>query len=80
MSAVRNVTTTLKRKRAIKRSLDAGTPQKQVRKRYKRGVKLIKSVNKTPKEKLFDGNQTNRGSGGVKKYPPNLFIFYVQKH
>ena len=60
MGIVRNVTTTLKRKRAIKRLLEAGTPREQIKKRYKRGDKLMNSVNKVPKQKLFDGSQTNR--------------------
>ena len=65
---MRNVTTTLKRKRCIKRALDVGTPTEQIRKRYKRGDQLINSLKRIPKEKLFDVSQTNRSSGGIKKY------------
>ena len=59
-----SVTTSLKRKRAIKRELDSGTPRENIKKRYKRGDQLINSVNKTPSEKLFESNQTKRGSSG----------------
>ena len=68
MSIVRNITTSNKRKRAIKRALDDGTPIKQIKKRYKRGNQLIASVNKMDKQKLFETSQTSRGSGGASKY------------
>ena len=80
MSVVRNVTTTLKRKRAIKRSLELGTPRDQIKKKYKRGDQLLNSVNKTSKEKLFEASQTNRGSTGASKYFLQITFFNLQKY
>ena len=65
---MRNVTTSVKRKRAIKRALEDGTPESQIKKRFKRGHKLIKSVEKLDKDKLYDATQISRGSGGDSKY------------
>ena len=44
---MRYVTSGLKRKRAIKRALEAGTPRDQIKKKYNRGDQLIASVNNT---------------------------------
>ena len=68
----------MKRKRAIKRSLEAGTPKEQIRKRYKRGNKLLNSVNKMSKEKLFAASQINRGSTGAKKYFSKFYFVIFQ--
>ena len=65
---LRNVTTTIKIKRGIKRALLAGTPEHQIKKRFNRGHKLISSIKKTPESKLSTPVQTNRGSVGDSKY------------